>query len=221
VSTGIGKHYSGEAGKGYADWQVRWHESLAHIVARKFQPYVGAADTVLDFGCGGGANLAAISCARRLGVEPNPHSAQSAIARGIEVTQTLEPVAPQSVDVVISHHALEHTLRPYDELVAMRRVLKRDGRVVVVLPIDDWRSQRRFDSEDINHHLYTWTPLLIGNLLVEAGYAVVESRVSNFTWPPKVHLSDKVLPRPVFDAMAALWSHVTRIREVVAVAKLL
>jgi hypothetical protein len=49
--------------------------------------------------------------------------------------------------------------------------------VALYVAIDDWRSrhQRRVDP-DINHHLYTWTPLLLANLLREAGFADPDCR---------------------------------------------
>lgn len=220
ISGGIGEHYQGERGKAYAEWQVASHSGLGHVVARKFQPYIADSMTVLDFGCGGGENLANIGCARRLAVEPNPHSAEIARGRGIEVFATLQDAATASVDVLMSHHALEHCLRPFDEISQMRRVLKPDGRLVIVLPIDDWRNQRRFDPDDIHHHLYTWTPLLIGNLLQEAGFEVDESTIVHFVWPPKVHFTANRLPRPVFEALGAIWSHIIRVRELRVVARL-
>lgn len=40
----------------------------------KFEPYIGAADRVLDCGCGGGFLLHNIRCAEKVGVELNPHA---------------------------------------------------------------------------------------------------------------------------------------------------
>ena len=49
-------------------------------------------------------------------------------------------VPSQTIDVVISNHALEHTLSPFDELVELRRVLRSGRRLEVLwLPLDDWR----------------------------------------------------------------------------------
>ena len=48
-------------------------------------------------------------------------------------------------DVIVSNHALEHIEAPIDALRQLRPKVKPDGKLVLVLPIDDWRSQRRWD----------------------------------------------------------------------------
>ena len=49
------------------------------------------------------------------------------------------------------------------------------------LPLDDWRMQRRAGRDD-NHHLYAWTPLLLRNLLDEAGSELERVRVVAHAW---------------------------------------
>jgi SAM-dependent methyltransferase len=121
-------------------------------------------------------------------------------------------------DVVISNHALEHTLAPLAELRELRRILKPGGRLVLWLPVDDWRSQRR-PGEDVNHHLYTWTPLLLRNLLDEAGFEVRECRVVTHAWPRFHEFLFSRLPRPAFDVLARLWAVLRRRRQVMALAE--
>lgn len=216
--SGVGKTYAGDQGKAYATWQNNWHRGLGTVVARKFNASIRATDSVVDFGCGDGENLSSIACAKKIGIEPNDAAADFARSRGLEVHPTLSAIPDGSVDVVMTHHALEHCLRPIDELIDMLRVLKQDGRLIVVVPIDDWRSQRRYDPADIHRHLVTWTPQLLGNSLNEAGYRVTSIGISHYTWPPKAHWSARTLPPKVFDTIAGLWSHFTRIREIRAVA---
>jgi hypothetical protein len=47
---------------------------LAVCSAQTMRDAAVAANQRLDFGCGGGFTLAALRCARRIGVEPNPHA---------------------------------------------------------------------------------------------------------------------------------------------------
>jgi hypothetical protein len=112
---------------------------------------------------------------------------------------------------------LEHTLCPFDELGRLREALKAGGRLVLWLPMDDWRTQRRLDRQDPNHHLYAWTPLLLRNLLVEAGFEVRECRVVTHAWPRFTRLFAR-LPRPLFDLLARLWAVLLRRRQLAAVA---
>ena len=57
-----------------------------------------------------------------------------------------------------------------------------------MLPIEDFREKRNqeWDANDPNHHLHTWTPLLFGNTLAEAGFIPRELRVVTHAWHPKL-----------------------------------
>lgn len=122
-------------------------------------------------------------------------------------------------DVVLSNHALEHSLTPFEDLVALRQVLKPDGRLVHWLPLDDWRARReRHPGADTNHHLYGWTPLHLRNLLEEAGYRVDGVRIVTHAWPPG-HLRLRRLPAPVFDLLARGWAVVRHRRQLHALAR--
>jgi ubiquinone/menaquinone biosynthesis C-methylase UbiE len=70
----------------------------------------------------------------------------------------------RSADVVISNHALEHAVR---QPIALRRLLRPGGCLVLMLPINGC-ARSGDPTERHQHHLYTWTPLLFGNLLKEA-----------------------------------------------------
>jgi SAM-dependent methyltransferase len=193
---------------------------MAAAKARVFQPFVASTDTVLDFGCASGEVLLAIRCARRIGVEVNPPFLVRARDHGIEAYVSLTDVPVNSVDVAISGHTLEHCLRPLDELLGIRRVLREGGRLVLVLPLDDWRAQRRFDGADLNHHLYTWTPLLLGNLLSEAGFDVEHIGVSTRAWPPRgAYQLWKLLPHWLFVGLCIVSSVLLRRRQLHAIAR--
>ncbi len=138
-------HYSGELGRRYFAYQSQFGEFAGQIIARKFDTYIDPSDAVLDFG-------------------------QAAERNGITCFDTLDGIESASVDVAISHHSLEHVPSPLLSLREIQSKLKPGGRLLIVVPIDDWRAQKTYDSTDINHHLYTWTPNLLGHLLYEAGF---------------------------------------------------
>jgi SAM-dependent methyltransferase len=217
VTAQVGRHYRGDAGSSYFEWQDKAGMIGGKLNAAKFGAHIKPDDTVVDFGSGAGWLLERLSCAERVGVDPNTHARASATARGLRMVPSAADLPAGFADVVISNHALEHTLRPYDELVELHRALKPGGRLVCWIPLDDWRTQKRIDLADTNHHIYSWTPLLLHNLLVEAGFDVLEIRVITHAWPPKVNLLMR-LPAPVFDALAWTWSVLRRRRQLAAVA---
>jgi SAM-dependent methyltransferase len=215
----VGQHYQGELGEEYYAWQRQGARLGAELELPKFAPYVTPDSTVVDFGCGTGYLLELLGAREGIGVEANEAARRDAAARGLRVVAASADLPAAEADVVISNHALEHTLRPLDELRELRRVLRPDGRIVLYLPLDDWRRQRRRDPTDVNHHLYTWTPQLLANLLDEAGFEVLEARVVTYAWPQLHTLLYRALPRRAFDAACVAWSFVRRHRQVMAVAR--
>lgn len=213
----VGQHYSGTRGEEYLDYQRRFGELGAELNLFKFEGHVSSGDDVVDFGCGIGALLERLPAASRTGVEVSESARREAQARRLHVVASTSELEGGSADVVISNHALEHTLAPLDELRGLGRILRPGGKLVLWLPVDDWRAQRQPKS-DPNHHLYTWTPLLLANLLEEAGFTVEECRVVTHAWPPYTARLAR-LPRPIFDLIARFWATVRRRRQVMAVAR--
>jgi SAM-dependent methyltransferase len=174
------RHY--ERGSGYWDGYSRGIQETAFLNAPIYAPYIQPDDVVLDFGCGSGAMLQLLPGSTKIGIEPGPEAADHARSLGLTVHETLVDVATGSVDVVVSNHALEHTLRPLDELKELHRVLRPGGRIVLSVPINDWRNERAPRVDDPDYHLYTWTPRLLGNLFQEAGFSVESARVVTHGW---------------------------------------
>jgi SAM-dependent methyltransferase len=217
---GLSEHYQGEPGREYFRFQNQGGSQRGHINARKFSAYVQPEHTTLDFGCGNGSLLSHLSCRRRIGVEINPAAREAAQALGIEVHATLAEIPDHCIDVAISNHALEHVRCPFDELRTLHDKLKPTGLLVLCLPIDDWRTQKHASSTDSNHHLYSWTPLLLGNLLAEAGYAVERAWVYTHAWPPSHWQElDARLPVWLFDLVCRYTAWHDKRRQVMAVAR--
>lgn len=218
-ASGVSRHYRGRLGEEYFGWQAEGGELGARLDLFKFAPHVRPTDRVIDFGCGAGYLLEALQAAGKVGVEPSEPARAAAAARGVEVLATAAELPDGQADVVISNHALEHTLEPLSELRQLRRALRPGGVLVVWLPIDDWRVQRSALSDDRNHHLYTWTPLLLRNLLDEAGFEVRECRVVTHAWPTRRYATlYRVLPKPLFELAARGWSRLRKRRQLAAVA---
>ena len=174
----------------------------------KFEAFVRDTDTVLDFGCGGGFLLRELSARRKIGVEPGPQAAETARHNGVELYTSSAEVPNNSVDVVISNHALEHTLHPLTELKTLLAKLKPNGKIVVVVPCENIGYSYR--PNDINHHLFSWSPMCLGNLLTEAGFRVLESKPYIHKWPPFYRLIAAAGGRFGFDVACRIWGRMAR-----------
>jgi SAM-dependent methyltransferase len=214
-------HYTGEAGSKYFDWQNKNGEVSGRIEARKFKAYIKPTDRVLDFGCGGGHVLRNLECTRRVGVEINPAARTIAVQGGIECHESIADVEDNSIDVVISNHALEHVQFPISILRALHNKLRPSGVLVLCVPIDDWRTQQKYDCQDISHHLHTWTPQLLGNSLFEAGFTPDQFsiRVLRHSWFPGTARIYGKLPELLFDVLCQMFAFVSKRRQLLAVAR--
>ena len=214
----VSAHYGEEGGRKYLDSQHDLMRFGGWANRTKFEPYIKTTDTVLDFGCGAGYLLEQLVCREKLGVEVNPHAIPLAQAKGITVFTRTEDAPTCSVDVVVSNHALEHTKRPLDEVSDLLRVLKPGGLLVIVVPCES--IERVFNPKDINHHLYTWSPMNLGHLLLEAGYQVLDVAPYRHKWPPQYQRIATYGGRALFDVLGTLWSYCSReVGQIRAVAQ--
>lgn len=215
----VASPYRGSRGAHYFAYQARTASREATALDEfKYGPYVRPTDVVVDFGCGEGHMLNRVRAAERVGIEVNEHARRAAERNGVRAVASTGALPDHFADVVLSNHALEHSLTPFEDLVALRQLLKPDGRLVLWLPLDDWRARReRHPGPDQNHHLYGWTPLLLRNLLQEAGFQVELIRIVTHAWPPG-HLRLRRLPPRVFAALARGWAVVRHRRQLHAIA---
>lgn len=215
---GTSLHYAAGKGEEYFRYQDLIGSTGGVLEAAKFAPYIPLAADVLDFGCGAGHLLAELKCAGKVGVEINPVARSEVSKKGLTCYADLSEVPHSSVDVAISNHALEHVPYPIAALREIRRSLRPGGKLILCVPIDDWRASKAYVASDINHHLNTWTPQLLGNTLVEAGYEVRTSsiRILTHAWPPRAAALYRVSPT-LYRLTGFLWSVLTRRRQLLAV----
>lgn len=218
-STGGTRHYVGGSGASYLKRFDSAMDFNAEMALSHFGPFIRTDQNVVDFGCGNGALLSRLEVGDKVGVEVNEHAREAAAGKGIRTVASSSELEAGWADLVISHHALEHTVEPYGQLVGLLRVLKPGGQLLLVLPLDDWRTQRDLVDEP-NHHLYTWTPLLIRNLLEEAGFEVSSARVITRAVPPRYYQQIyAVLPRRLFAALSTVLAVGLRRRQMLTVAR--
>ena len=171
-------HYNAK----YFDWQNDIGKFGGWANQTKFLDFLDPESSIIDFGCGGGHLLKGLDGKRKIGIEVNKSAAEEARRNGIEVYDSIQTVEDETADFIISNNALEHTLRPLDELEALYPKLKTGGLCIFVVPCENITLKWR--PKDINNHLYSWSPMCLGNLFIEAGYELIESKPYIHKWPP-------------------------------------
>jgi SAM-dependent methyltransferase len=162
----------------------------------------------LDFGCGGGYLLKNINCGLKAGVEINRSAAEIARKNGIEVYGSVGEVPDNYVDVIISNHALEHTRQPLLELQTLHSKLEAGGKIIFVVPCES--VTRSYNPNNVNYHLYSWSPMSMGNLFTEAGFSVLESKPYIHKWPPGYRHIARIGGRGLFDFACRIYGRIER-----------
>ena len=194
--------------RSYFNWQSSIGEFGGWANRTKFVDYISSDDVVLDFGCGGGYLIKGLDCKKRVGVEINPSAMETARCNGVEVYKSADDVPDNYVDVIISNNALEHTLRPLDELKSLYAKLKPGGKIIFVVPCES--ISYAYKPKDINHHLYSWSPMCMGNMMTEAGYSLVESKPYMHKWPPRYRLIARIGGRSLFEIACRIYGRMER-----------
>lgn len=219
----VSSHYLDAKAEAY--YTGRFNERMEFgrlFQTRYFRPFCRENKDLLDFGCATGLFLRSLPARHRIGVEVNPYCLQACRALNeqegmlIELHEALDTIGDECVDVVISNHTLEHVPNPMRELKHMQRILRPRGQLVLVTPFDDFRcpKNRCYNPEDKDHHLFTWSPQNLGNLVSEAGFQVEECRICTTAWSPKIFWVKKCLGMTAFKLACVLLSVLKQRREV-------
>ncbi len=147
---------SSHYGADYFGWQQESGSFGGWAEPHKFKKSIKPSDTVIDFGCGGGFLLKGLTCKRKIGIEPNASAAESVRRLGIQhffsAEDALKDLGAGGADVIISNHALEHSLSPLDELKRLRPLLKPGGLIHICCPL-------RIDQAQVRSQQYRSSPV--------------------------------------------------------------
>ena len=224
----VSEHYFGDRGKRYFEGGFRDDTKFGRLFqSRYFRPFCSNDLILLDFGCADGFFLRCLPARKRIGVEANSTAREKCIqlcekeSISIDLYSSLAAVKSMSADIVISNHCLEHTPSPLENLEHIKRILKPKGMFLLVVPFDDWRNKkhRTWVRDDKDNHLYTWSPMNLGNLLVEAGFEVEFSIVCTSAWSPKLYWIYDLMGERFFKSACYLLSLFKNRREVFCKAR--
>ena len=192
-TTGGDGHYDAN----YWAYQKEIGEAGGVLNLFKFEEFITPETSLMDFGCGGGFLLNNISCKERLGLEISEHARAHAKSLGLRVVADFSEVQDQSLDLIISNHALEHVPNPLSTFQDMYKKLRLGGKIAIVVPCEQPKDPNfEYREDDINQHLFTWCPATLGNLIKLAGFKVLSSEALQHQWTADYLSAYKSMPLP-------------------------
>ena len=195
-------HYN----KKYFNWQSKVGKFGAIANQIKFKDYINDNQKVLDFGCGGGYMLSAFTNIKKYGVEINPNGKKIAERNGLKIFLRSKELPSNFFDLVISNNALEHTDNPLFELKELYRSLKKGGKICIIVPLDSIKY--KYKKNDKDFHLYSWSPMNLGNLLTAAGFKVLESKPFIHKWLPFYQILIKFISWNLFNFLCRIYGRI-------------
>jgi len=194
--------------KKYLSWQktVGAFGGQANLI--KFSDYISVNDRVIDFGCGGGYLLNNVNCRDKIGIEVNPSARKLAETNGLKAVASYKAIPNNWADVIISNHVLEHTENPLQVIKQLLPKLKKGGKIIFVVPCDTYHYA--YNPQDINKHLFSWSPMNLGNLFTAAGYKVIISSPFLHKWPKHYILIAKIFGMKFFHLLSWIIGHFDR-----------
>jgi SAM-dependent methyltransferase len=169
----------------YFEWQKKIGKIGGFLNKFKFENEVKSQDVLMDFGCGGGYLLNSFDNVTKMGFEINKTAHAEILEKGISVYDKMEDIENNSIDTIISNHALEHVPLPLLTFQDLYKKIKIGGKLVIVIPCEQKNeSGFNYSPNDRNQHLHTWCPMTFGNLATVAGFKVLECSTFQHQWCP-------------------------------------
>ena len=141
-------------------------------------------ERILDVGCGTGANLKMLAAfGKAEGVDISPQAVDFCHERGLDSVKlgAIEqlPYENNSFDLVTALDVIEHLDDDAAGLREMRRVLRRDGRVLLFVPafMFLWGVQ-----DDVSHHRRRYTMRQLKERVRAAGFEIERATFANITF---------------------------------------
>lgn len=200
----MNEHYD----ENYFNWQknISAFGGWANLI--KFENYITSDMNVMDFGCGGGFLLNNIKCKDKIGIEINDEARKTLDDFGIRSFKYVQDAPDNWADCIISNHALEHVPDPLNQIKLLKSKLKTGGKIIFVTPCES--IGYKYKPKDINYHLFSWSPMNLGNLFTEAGYKIIESKAFIHKWPPHYSKIAKLFGKSIFNLTCRIYGRMSR-----------
>lgn len=187
---------------------LRYFKGIADIHRKK----------ILEFGMGMGQNLFWLPADRRIGYDISDFAISFFKSKGGRATKDIDKIPDNMLDVVFSAHVLEHVENPLKTLRVIHSKLRKGGRLILITPIEKLKKKKDKNLKpDINQHLWTWTPQLMTNLLIQAGFEPIENKIIPTSGYKKL-LPFRKLGIRVYDWVTRLSGRVTMDKELKFIA---
>ena len=167
----------------YWEYQMPQGSEGAILELFKFAEFIKPTDTVIDFGCGGGYLLNLLPGKVKIGIDINPNAFSIIESYGVKAYREPSEVPNEIADVIITNHALEHVFNPFEVLQELYKKLKHNGLLIIVVPSEQAHDDNyQYSPDEPNHHVYTWTPQTLGNLVIYAGFYLEKAESIRHCW---------------------------------------
>lgn len=208
---------------------------VTHACFARYELRRSAEQVVVDVGFGSGANLFWFKPPTKLvGIEISPRAIlearRRAKARGFSAARFARPSGedstsidcpPDSVDVCVCSHTLEHVYDDERLLRELRRVLKRSGLCFILVPLDEPDSSGVLsDAERLNpdfpaatFHVRRYNSPSLASLAEAAGFRIIENQRLDAIAGQRLHYGRaRQVASSLFWAMAphGLWKALDR-----------
>lgn len=193
----------------YFEWQKKVGAFGAKANQIKFEKLISDNLKVLDFGCGGGYLLNEFKYKiEKYGVEINEVARSQAIQNGLKCYKSSKELPSDYFDLIISNNALEHCENPFLELNELNRALKKNGKICLVVPLDSLNFKYKKENKDF--HLYSWSPMNLGNILKANNFEVITSKPFIHKWFPFYGIVAKYIPLWLFHFLCFVYGRINR-----------
>lgn len=140
----LNRYYESEDYISHTDSKRNWFEKAYQIVkgitiqskVKLIESFSLNGKTILDIGCGTGDFLVGAKKVgwKTLGLEPNYKACEIAKSKGVSIVENLDLLESNSIDIITMWHVLEHVPDLNSQIIAIKRVLKKDGILLVAVP---------------------------------------------------------------------------------------